>query len=172
MKFYRLFSPVLLGSTLLFSGCASEEEEVKPDPYEGRHSDFYPRKDFHIGREFNKVAANRLGYEGIQRSIKEIHNHMPEIKVLENGKKIEVRFPRHPHLPKHYWAWIEIVDQNGTEVYEEIDEPGEDIKDFKIVMTPKKTLKKRIRVRAFCYVHGEFQEYFDLPESSEKTIID
>ena len=151
--------------------CSTDDEEEE-DPYAGRHPDFFPREDFIIKRDFNYYSYNLLGYEDIKRSKEEMDNHKPEVTVEENGAKIILSFPNHPHKPNHYWAWVEVIDKNGTEFYEEIDEPSEYVKNFKFIVIPEKRFRHKIRVRAFCHVHGEFQDYIDLKDEDKKSIID
>ena len=172
MKTFNNTLTILLFLTFLLSSCSSKDDEEEKNPYEGRHADFYPREDFNIGKNYQYFLSNREGYEGTIRSEKEMEQHRPLVKIEDDGAKLIISFPSHPHKPKHYWAWFEVIDKNGTEFYEELDEPAEEEKDFKFVVVPEKPFRHRIRVRAFCFVHGEFQEYVDLPEFEEKSIID
>lgn len=152
-------------------GCGTTEEK-KEDPKEGRHKEYSENENFYIGKDFNYKSSNKVGYEIPVRSEKELDEHEPKVIILDKGKKIEITFPHHPQSPKHYWAWVEVVDQAGTELYKEFEEPKEDVKDFKVELTSETPLKLRVRVRAFCFVHGEFITYLDVPDFRVKTIID
>ena len=94
------------------------------------------------------------------------------MKIEEEGAKLILTFHNHPHMPNHYWAWIEVIDKNGTEFYEELEEPSENTEDFVFEVIPEKPFRHRIRIRAFCHVHGEFMDYVDLPDYEKKSIID
>ena len=158
--------------SLCFYSCESFDEEEEEDPYADRHPDIYPKEDFFIKDGFKYFQYNANGYEGIVRSIKEIEDHRPQVRIEEEGAKLVIKFPNHPHEPKHYWAWFEVIDKNGVEFYEEVDEPSEKVKDFEFIVVPEKPFKHKIRVRAFCHVHGEFEDYIDIPEYKGKSIID
>jgi len=166
----KLCLPLFIISTFLFVSCSTDDDEE--DPYANRHPDFFQREDFFMKKNFNYYANNLLGYEDIERSIKEMKEHKPEVEVLENGAKLKISFPNHPHEPNHYWAWIEVIDKNGTEFYEEIDEPSEKVKNFVFTVVPEKAFRHRVRIRAFCHVHGEFVDYVDVDNKEEKSIID
>lgn len=169
MIFKKICLPLFILSAFLFVSCSTDEED---DPYADRHPDFFPREDFLIKKSFNYYVVNLLGYEDIERSLEEMDQHKPQVRVEENGAKVVLTFPHHPHKPKHYWAWVEVIDQNGTEFYEEIEEPAKEVEKFEFTVIPEKAFRHRIRVRAFCYVHGEFQDYIDLEDLEKKSIID
>lgn len=171
-----MFSPnvrflLLICLSFCFISCSLFEEEEE-DPYADRHPDFTRKEDFFIKAGFRYHDYNLNGYEGVQRSRKELDSHRPQVKFEEDGGKIILSFPNHPHEPKHYWAWFEVLDKNGVEFYEEVDEPSEAVGKFEFVVIPEEPVKHKIRVRAFCHVHGEFEDYVIVPEFSEKSIID
>ncbi len=171
MKFKKLCLPLLVISSFLVTSCSSEEDKEE-DPYADRHPDFFPREDFVIKKGFDYYSHNLLGYEDIKRSKEEMDMHRPVVLVEEKGQKVVLSFPEHPHEPNHYWAWVEVIDKNGTEFYEEIDEPSEKVKKFEFTVVPEKAFRHKIRVRAFCHVHGEFQDYVILKDYEGKSIID
>ena len=170
MNIKKFLLPVVIMSSFLLTSCSSDEEEV--DPYAGRHPDFFKREHFFIRKNFDYYKANEKGYEGVERNELEMDQHRPQVRVEDYGNKVIISFPDHPHKKNHYWAWIEVIDKNGTEFYEELDEPKEDVKNFEFTVVPEKPFRHRIRVRAFCHVHGEFMDYIDLPNMEKKSIID
>ncbi len=163
---------ILTISLLWLNFACNTKGEKKDDPHTVRHSEFEVKEEFFIGKDFNFKTSNVVGFEIPVRSEKELDEHLPEIKIFDKGAKVEIKFPNHPQLPKHYWAWVEVVDQSGTEVYKDIDIPKEEVKDFKIEIVSETPFKLRIRIRAFCFVHGEFITYVDVPDYREKNIID
>ena len=165
---FRIF--IVLFSFLLFS-CSSEEEK-EPEVIQKRHPEYRPSKVFITHRVFDYEKENEKGLEGNDRQEKELNDHKPEIEILDDGQKIVLKFPNHPHSKHHHWSWMEIVDYAGTEVYEDIPEPEEDKESFEYTFFSEKPFKKRIRVRGFCQVHGEFILYKDIPVFKKKTILD
>lgn len=162
---------ILLVLSFCFVSCSLFEEEEE-DPYADRHPDFAQKKDFFIKDGFKYYEYNKNGYEGITRSKKELDRHRPQVKIEEDGAKLVISFPGHPHEPNHYWAWFEVLDKNGVEFYEELDEPSEVVKEFEFVVIPEEAVKHKIRIRAFCHVHGEFEDYAEVPSFKEKSLID
>ena len=170
MKSLSVTSLLLLLFCLLFSSCSlfeSEEEEEELD----RHPDYIESKSFNF-RNFDYLSYNRRAFEGGIRSDEEMHKHRPEVLVEEKGNKITLTFKDHPHKKSHYWSWFEIRDYSGNAVYVDCDFPNEEQKTYKKVIFPEDPFTKRIRVRCFCQVHGEFVDYIDLPDFTERTIID
>lgn len=162
---------LVLSISFCFASCSMFEEEEE-DPYADRHPDFYQKEDFYIRAGFKYNDYNKNGYEGIERGEKELENHRPKVKIEDEGAKLIISFPNHPHEPKHYWAWFEVIDKNGVEFYEEVDEPAEKVENFEFTIVPEKPFKHKLRVRAFCHVHGEFEDYIIVPDFKGKTIID
>lgn len=158
----------ILCAPLVFFSCASEEE----DPYANRHPDFFQKKDFFIKNGYKYHEYNKAGYEDVVRSKQELDDHRPQVKIEEDGAKLIISFPNHPHEPKHYWAWFEVLDKNGVEFYEEVDEPLEAVEKFEFVVIPEEPVKHKVRIRSFCHVHGEFEDYVIVPSFKEKSLID
>jgi desulfoferrodoxin (superoxide reductase-like protein) len=146
-----------------------EEEEIDEDA--DKHPEFFQMESFNY-RNFKYFSYNRAAFEGGTRSEKEMLVHRPEVKIEEKGNKVTLTFSKHPHKKSHYWSWFEIRDANNNEVYVDSDYPQDDQETYEKVIYPENPFAKRIRIRCFCQVHGQFIEYVDLPSYKVKTIID
>jgi len=156
-------------AVLLLSGCASDDEEV----VEEKHPEYTENNNFYTRDKFNYEKSNENGFEGITRKEDEILKHRPEVVISEKGKKVEISFAEeHPHNSKHYWAWIELRDYNGTTMYKDFEKPTEAVEKFSHTFESEEALEGSLRVRVFCNVHGEFMDYVKVPDFKRKTILD
>ncbi|MCM8536162.1 MAG: hypothetical protein NE334_09525 [Lentisphaeraceae bacterium] len=169
MKFYLVLRYFLISSLMFYTSCSTDDEEINVD--DDKHADYYEMDSFNY-RNFDYYKYNRVGFEQALRTNEELEEHKPEVLVEEKGGLITLKFENHSNTYKHYFSWFEITDSHKNEVYVD-NESGEDHeKTFQIEVFPENPFRKRIRVRCFCQVHGEFIDYIDLPSHEEKTVID
>ena len=160
----------------IFTGCnssgADEDDKDRQIGVDNAHPDYRPSDNFIASRGFDYDKANDVGAEDIKRGERELHNHRPKIEVIDKGHKIILKFDSHPHSKKHFWAWVEIVDYDGNLIYENIPAPLEDSPTFEYTVFSEIPFRKRVRIRCYCQIHGEFIDYINLPVFEKKTILD
>lgn len=172
IKILRYFLLVSL-SCLVFSCNSSlgEDEEII-DIDDGKHADYYENQSFN-SRNFSYFTYNLAAVDGDDlRSREELKEHRPQVDYDPEKDKLTLTFPDFPQDEKHYWAWIEVTDAHKNEVYRELEIPDEEITDFKVVFSPATPFRKRVRIRCYCQVHGEFIDYYDLPEKPKAELLE
>ena len=167
----KIFLQLLAAMNLMaLLACTSDDSDK--DVIEPRHPDFRADSEFRIDRRFDYAKANAEGFEDIERGERELNNHRPVITVEDQGHKIVLEFPNHPHKAKHYWSWMQVMDFSGNEAYSDVPLPEDDQESFTFTLFSEVRFKKRIRIRCYCQVHGEFVDYMEVPVFKKKTVLD
>jgi desulfoferrodoxin (superoxide reductase-like protein) len=159
---------------LLITSCGSDkvEETDNQVSIDKPHADYRRIYEFIAGKGFVYEEANEIGFENIKRGERELEGHRPTVTLEDNGHKIVLKFDKHPHKKSHFWSWVEVVDFNGQLVYENVPEPEEDSEKFEYTVFSETPFRRRVRIRCYCQVHGEFIDYADIPEFKNETILD
>ena len=167
----RQFLLVLLSLFLFSCGLGQGEEEVD-DIDDGKHPEYYENESFN-SRNFEYFTYNLAAVDGDEvRTTEELEEHRPKVSYDPEKDELTLTFPDFPQTEKHYWAWFEVTDVHKNEVYRETEIPDEEIADFKVVFSPAEPFRKRVRIRCYCQVHGEFIDYYDLPELPKAKVLD
>lgn len=164
------FLLVLSSLFLVYSCNVNIEEEEDIDIDDGRHPEYYENVSFN-NRNFEYFEYNLRAIDGDEvRTEEEMHDHRVEVTYDAKNTALTLKFKNFPQTEKHYWAWFEVTDIHKNEVYREAEIPEKEIKDFQTVFSPAVPFEKRVRIRCFCQVHGEFIEYFDIPEEEKEEV--
>lgn len=162
---------ILAFSLLLMVACNSDSEvDSEQEDEIPRHEQFRENRNFII-RGFNYEKSNKKGLEGIDRSDEELLSHKPVLTASDEGRTITISFPDLPNKKNHFLEWIELVDSSGEKIYSNIDKLDVDQETYEIALSSEKRLKFRVRIRYYCYIHGEFVQYVDLAAVKKKTTI-
>lgn len=159
---------------VLLCSCSSdsEEEEVETSLIEGRHPEYYLQATFNH-QNFKYLAYNLRAVDGEElRSEEEMLEHQPEASYDKEKNILTLKFKNYLQTPNHYIAWIEVMDSNKNELYEDFEKPEEKNDDLEITLESEEALEGRLRIRLYCQVHGEFTDYYDIPDDEKKNVLD
>lgn len=78
-----------------------------------------------------------------------LEKHVPVVKKIDGGFKVNVGIVEHPMVDNHYIEWIELI--SGDNVYTKFLNPGE---------KPEATFMIDVedaKARAYCNIHGNWK---------------